>query len=120
MKHIQQPKDSFLCGQCCVAMITGKSLNDVISVIGNGKTNTKQVLEMLGSFAEATELKRNYHNNLSKRCILKVTWSDGRTHWVVKWDDKVHDPFLPIGHSYMDYIEMIYGNGRITSHLKLK
>lgn len=54
MMHVKQPADSSLCGQCCVAMIAGISLEEAIKVVGHQKKSgtwtkeLKSALESLG------------------------------------------------------------------------
>lgn len=34
MQLISQPPGSLICGQCCIAMVTGRSLDDVVAFMG--------------------------------------------------------------------------------------
>lgn len=117
MKHIQQPSGSSICGQCCVAMITGLDLNSVISQLGNGKTTIKKLLTIISIYTKGTKMMRNFYGTPPKDCLMKLKWGDGRTHWVLRWDSMVHDPVLDKAYHYLQYLKMIEGDGRITSYL---
>lgn len=112
--HIQQPPDSNLCGQCCVAMVARVPLEDVIAVMGTrGRTRTRQVAAALrhyGFSCPRNSLTRihpslvhsvDFTNVYVQRCILKVLYpwagdmKDMRGHWVLIWDGVVHDPAIP-------------------------
>ena len=79
--HLQQPKDSHLCGQTCVAMITGVSIEKSIEVFGTrGGTRTKQVVAALRKFGIATVTPRLVRWNGQQRppdyAILHMIWKN--------------------------------------------
>ena len=46
MKLVTQPPNSKLCGQCCVAMLAGITLDESIQIIGHQKgTRTKDLVK---------------------------------------------------------------------------
>lgn len=96
IKHIKQPENSNTCGHYCVAMITGKPLEDVIKVIGHTKgTYTREIVAALQHFGLkplSTRLKR-FTSTVPATCIVKMkflnTW---RSHWILVVDGWIYDP----------------------------
>lgn len=123
MIYTRQPKDSSLCGQSCVAMVTGKTLEEVIEIFGTrGQTNTKKLCTALKTIQDFTPVRLTRVSNTSVLpylCILKILWADGRSHWVVYKKKKIYDP--AVGVYKLDKYELkIEGKGRITSYLEIK
>ncbi len=87
--------------------------------MGSGKTSTKHLLLQLGLYAGDSKLRKKLSGSVFFRCIMKVKWNDGRTHWILNWNSKIHDPILDQGYEYSDYVKMISGKGVITSYLLL-
>lgn len=50
MKLVMQPKDSRLCGQACIAMLTNSPLEDVIGMIGQTLTTWNELYSALFQF----------------------------------------------------------------------
>ena len=112
MKFITQPNKSYYCGQCCVAMVAGVSLEDAIEVVGNKKgTNTKQLHKALTHYGincgSKNRLKpiRGNLSLLPHTAILKIklAWKKRNWHWVLKCGDKVYDPSAKIPISIKRY-----------------
>jgi hypothetical protein len=116
-----QPRNSNLCGQTCVAMVTEKTVEKICGMIGHShSTRTAelaQVLEWFG-FPCENELRRiRKGGRIPSNCLLKVTFrmkgGDGRrpirrSHWMLRWDGRTYDPDprpVPIG--------------EVTSYLKI-
>lgn len=123
MKLITQPKDSTVCGQCCVAMVTGKSLKKVIEIFGHShSTRTKELynaLRNLGFKCVDSRLKRFTNNTALPRFgILKITydWRKNNGHWVVIKNFMIYCPSDGISH----WTTYGFSKGRITSFLEIK
>lgn len=104
IRFIQQPPGSNLCGQACVAMILGKSLEEVIKVIGSNKTKTAQLISILESngFNCYPSLRRvfmgwsEYVIKNKAYAIVKVPCaynSKKSSHWILYYDGKIYDPY---------------------------
>lgn len=105
------------CGQACIAMITGKDVNQVIKDMKtNGSTSIGQLIEAL-DFYGIKHAERN--TRISKKnpaphnySILTVHTDSGYTHWTLLFDNKYYDPEFGI-------IDGNYPHGKITSFLAI-
>lgn len=94
---IRQPILSNLCGQCCVAMATGISLQDSIDEFGSkGATRTKQLVAVLrrrGVKCDDRLRLIGQNRTLPANCIIKMKFV-GRAmgHWILKLGDLYLDP----------------------------
>lgn len=75
-----------LCGQCCVAMLAGVRLDDVISVMGRGRASWSKILEALDyygiSYAGKAVYPRDKSFQLPHCCIVNndnsfLLWYEG-------------------------------------------
>jgi hypothetical protein len=93
---IKQPDNSNLCGQACVAMIAGISLDESIKLFNSkGKTNTKQLCYILRERGISCSDKaiRIKNNNKPKFCILKIHYAGYKhLHWCIWNNNKYYDP----------------------------
>lgn len=116
MELIKQPSFE-TCGQACVAMITGKDINDVIrDMKTSGSTSIGQLIEILDKY-EIRHAERNIRISKKnpkpyKYSILTVHANGGYTHWVLFYNDKYYDPEFGL-------IEGEYTYGKITSFLEI-
>ena len=116
MELIMQPTFS-TCGQACIAMITGKDIEEVIrDMKTDGPTSIGQLMEIL-DFYDIKHAERN--KRISKKnpvpyeySILTVHTNAGYTHWTLLYDHKYFDPEFGV-------IEGEYTHGRITSFLEI-
>ena len=114
MKLIMQPTDT-TCGQACIAMITGKSIDEVIKDMKtDGPTSIGQLIEILDSYG-VKHAEKNVR--ISKKnpipfevSILTIHTNAGYTHWALLFDKKYYDPEFGL-------IEGEYTYGKITSFL---
>lgn len=121
MKIVMQPEGSSLCGQSCVAMIAGVSLEDSIAAFGKrGGTRTKEVAKALSVFGIKSKdcLTRITKTNVpSEKCIVHVVWRNSqgkpRGHWIVRYQGQYYDPGNGILNDYQ--IEW----GKLTSFLEI-
>lgn len=105
MKLVEQPEGSSLCGQACIAMVTGSSLERAVFVVGhkNGTYTSDLIkaIRVLGCDC-ADRLRRISKQRpvLPKRCIVSIVkWvGEGPTrrqrkgHWILSWDGVIYDP----------------------------
>jgi len=116
MELIMQPTSS-TCGQACIAMITGKSVEEVIKDMKtDGATSIGQLIEILDVYGigHAERNKRISKKNPVpyKYSILTVHTDAGYTHWMLLFDNKYYDPEFGL-------IEGKYTHGKITSFLEI-
>lgn len=119
---VRQPDDSTICGQCCVAMLTGASLRKVINLVGHKHgTKTKELAKVIRRLGyDCGDRLVRFKNSLRlvtvERALLKLTPPEGRNwHWVVWADHKVYDP---CHHEPIDSVHC-YISGRVTSFLEV-
>jgi hypothetical protein len=123
VKMVTQPKGSSICGQCCVAMVTNRPIEEVIKVVGHKhSTRTRELHAALKIFKVVSDKKltRNSSNVFfSKTAILKITydWRKNNGHWVVYKNGVVYCPSGEINH-WTEYLKTP-SMGRITSFLKI-
>ena len=116
MELIMQPT-STTCGQACIAMIAGKSVDEVIKDMKtDGPTSIGQLIEIL-DFYGIKHAERN--KRISKKnpvpyehSILTVHTNEGYTHWTLCYDREYFDPEFGL-------IEGEYPHGKITSFLEI-
>ncbi|MDO7888276.1 hypothetical protein [Hymenobacter cheonanensis] len=88
MKLITQPEGSTVCGQCCVAMIVGVSLNSCLTVFCHDWATSPKVLRWALKYYHYTPARRLLKIKLPALlpdlCILKLTYPFQQMgHWVV-------------------------------------
>ncbi len=94
---VYQPKGSVLCGQACVAMISGVPLKTAIDVIGHiCTTHTNELISALRRLNVQcdSKLRRpSAQKPFPPFAILKISFPGKRNwHWVVRWNGKIYDP----------------------------
>lgn len=116
MQLVMQPTFE-TCGQACIAMITGKEIEEVIrDMKTSGATSIGQLIEIL-DFYGVKHAERNTRiskkNPVPHPCsILTVHTNAGYTHWTLLYDGKYYDPEFGL-------IDGEYKYGKITSFLAI-
>lgn len=114
INYIKQPTD-YLCGQTCVAMLAGVTVEEVVSVMendkGTGKKDIEKALNYYGISQARTMTKADNSSVLPKVCILKVLLPQ-YGHWILYYDGKYYDPEFGV-------MEELYHKARIQSYLKI-
>lgn len=116
MELVMQPNPA-ACGQACIAMITGREIEEVIKDMKtSGSTSIGQLMEIL-DFYGIEHAERN--TRISKKnpvpyeySILMVHTNAGYTHWTLLYDSKYYDPEFGL-------IDGEYTHGKITSFLAI-
>lgn len=116
MELVWQPTKT-TCGQACIAMITGQTVEDIIRVMKtDGPTSIGQLIEALDHF-EVRHAQKN--TRISKKnpvpppfSLLTVHTDAGYTHWVLFFGGKYYDPEFGL-------IDGDYPHGKITSFLAI-
>ena len=117
---VRQPADAGLCGQACVAMIAGVSLQAAITAVGHARrngSNTRELaagLQRLGVRTAGNRL-RALRGQLPERALIALRRNGERNpykfHWMLQWDGAVYDPD--------DLWPGFYSDWRITSYLRI-
>lgn len=113
MNHVVQDKPSN-CGQSCVAMLAGITIELAEKIIGHGhETRTRELVAALRSLGIqcGDRLRRmTPYTELPATAIVKVVrYRHGRpcvhdAHWVVRHDGDIYDPAATRGQAlYMDH-----------------
>ena len=114
IRYLKQPTE-YLCGQACVAMIAGVSVDDVIRVMDNdgstGKKDIERALDHYGIGQAKTMTKADNDTPLPPVCILKVLLP-GYSHWVLYHHGKYYDPEFGL-------LDELYPKAKIRSYLEL-
>ena len=112
---MKQPSFS-ACGQACIAMITGKKIEEVIKDMKtSGPVNIGQLMDILDFYgiAHASKNRRiSRKNSVPYLSILTVDTNAGYTHWRLLYNQKYNDPEFGL-------IEGDYSYGKITSFLEI-
>lgn len=116
MNLVTQPEGSNLCGQACVATITGIGLERAISVFGTrGCTTTKQVVAALRKLGIpcADTLTRIKGQSKPPLCMVVLHFAGEKfKHWTVYHQGLYYDPSMGIGDTYSEGV-------RETSYLEI-
>lgn len=118
MKLVKQPKDSNLCGQACVAMLCGLTLEQAILLVGTrGKTHTKPLKKALRAFGVHCG-DRRVRGMPNKDETALLFWKGGGTkgHWMVWHKGKYYDPVAGVFRRVPRWLS----ESRVTSHLKVE
>lgn len=121
MEVVRQPQGSSLCGQACVAMLCGISLEQAIKEFGSkGRTTASQLASVLVRHGYMTGSKaiRHYSRSVDdlprKTLIVKFTSKQGR-HWVLYRDGKWYDPAVGVFRKVPKYL--VDSGARPTSYV---
>jgi hypothetical protein len=98
-----QPHDSGVCGQTCVAMAAGVSIDAAVAAVGVSSSNDEggtfaddmvRGLQKLGvKCGQPTEYGRRGSKRLRQLPERAIMGIDGyQQHWVLLWDGFVYDP----------------------------
>lgn len=114
INYIKQPTD-YLCGQACVAMLAGVTVEEVIAVMqndkGTGKKDIERALNHYGIKQAKTMTKADNASVLPKVCILKVLLPK-YAHWLLFYDGKYYDPEFGL-------TDALYPKARIQFYLEI-
>lgn len=106
IEHLYQPYQSNLCGQTCVAMVVGRKIEDVIAIIGRGKTRTsdlKKALNMFDFYCSDRAERIRKEQSLPQLAIARLHYTGIKeSHWTVICEGKFYDPAYGITDKYPD------------------
>ena len=119
---VRQPPGTRLCGQACLAMLTGRSLEEAVETVGHCRgTKTKELAKALRSLGSSCGDrlvpfgKRGVPEGF--RGLGKLRSGSGSWHWVVLWDSYAIDPLVgrPVLLQAWQPVD-----GRLTSGLEVR
>lgn len=115
MELVMQPNPA-ACGQACIAMITGRPVEEVIKTMKTaGPTSIGQLIEALDHYGVAHAEK---NRRISKKNPVPAAYSiltvhmPEYTHWVVYSGGKYYDPEFGL-------LDQCHPAGRVTSFLAI-
>lgn len=136
MNLVVQPVQSNLCGQACVAMLVNQSLDDVIKIMGRGKTSytdMRTALAWFGHTLGVTNRCRAFINLDGVRSLchnytllrLHFTGVKNKSHWVIfdLREDMIYDPSLKhpaYRDDYERYMQLPMFDAYFTSYAYIK
>ena len=100
INYIRQPKGSGLCGQSCLAMILGVSLERAIEILGHAKKggstfseHRKVLIEQGYKLGEVTKVDNRKKHELPDFAYVRIAFGSRRTgHAVLHYKGKFYDP----------------------------
>lgn len=118
MQLLRQPKGSRTCGQHCVAIVSGITIDESVRRFGHKHgTKTKELIAVLcdlGFITTPKLIRLSPCQKLPHLCILKVRWAKG-SHWVVYNNGIIMDPAHGL-YEYSNKTIKILG-GKFSSYL---
>lgn len=107
IKQLYQPEDSNLCGQTCVAMLAGVSLDEAIEAVGTRAGTCgpalHKALKKFGIKTSKKSIRTKRNGIIPENCIARVrTKGSTGCHWILIWNSGVYDPLK--GGSGYEYI----------------
>lgn len=112
--YIKQPTNE-QCGQACVAMLAGVTVEEVVAVMNNGggtgKKDIERALNHYGIRQAKTMTKADNTTVLPRVCILKVLLPK-YGHWVLYYDGKYYDPEFGL-------MEVLHPKARVQFYLEI-
>lgn len=106
IKYVRKPEETNHCAAACVAMVTGKSIEETVSAFkdNTGVANTKEVADALHSFGIECEDKLtriNEKTSLPDTCLVKLRIGKyTNTRWAVWHNGRYYDPEYGITADY--------------------
>jgi len=122
---LRQPT-KMTCGQTCVAMVAGISVDEAIQVIGKtGGTHGSDLIRGMKKLGVACSKKSKVTDGLTlpKRAILRQKLRDRKKkwggHWVLYLDGIIYDPGPGISMPVAEYRDQLMQKLRFTSYITL-
>lgn len=113
--HYRKQPTEYLCGQACVAMLAGVTVEEVVSVMendkGTGKKDIERALNHYGIRQAKTMTRADNTSALPAVCILKVLMP-GYDHWVLYYDGTYYDPEFGV-------MKELHQKARVQSYLEI-
>lgn len=123
MQHIRQPTENS-CGQTCLAMYLGVSVETVLKDLPDRKRGTysKEAINYLRRQGVrcADRLTSAHQRVLPKIALVRIVWPNKKGHLVLKVGESWFDPLLPAPfYGTLPPTREWSGGGRVASFLEL-
>ncbi len=118
IKFLNQPYCSKKCGQTCLAMITGKTLEQVCSELDKYwetsiSDDLQPYLENNGYKTKLVKSNKLTFEDSPNNSIIRMCFENGSGHFIVKANNKYYEPTRGI-------IEQLIGHFRVTHYLSFE
>lgn len=126
IKHVSQPPGSRFCGQACVAMVLGCSLDDARQLMPyNRATRTRDLLNVLERSAVDSRMRTVRDKPIQEPAIVRAyDTRRGRSaigHLVLFAAGKVHDPEWSAPLSRAEWVRRLHREGwAVASYLRVR
>lgn len=94
IQHLYEP-DRLQCGQAVLAMLSGRSIDDIINLVGTERETTlndmKRAFEMLGISYENERRQAQNKNGLPQVALLSLE-TPKCWHWSLYYGGRFYDP----------------------------
>ncbi|SED21689.1 hypothetical protein SAMN04489761_4656 [Tenacibaculum sp. MAR_2009_124] len=112
---IPQPFNSMLCGQACLAMIMGKTINEICKDLGKDWSTCIQsdIMPFLNRNGYKTRLIKGVDidfDEVPNSSIIRIAYPNEKAHFIIKSETKYIDPDYGI-------IQEVKANRKITHYL---
>ena len=113
IKFIEQPYHSQKCGQTCLSMITGKSIEEICKILGKDwltslDNDIQTYLDRNGYCTQLISSKNLSFKETPNNSIIRVCYPNGNGHFVLKLNDKIYDPSVGIIYQMLAYIKITH------------
>ncbi len=118
--HVEQPRDSDLCGAACVAMALGIPLQEAIERMGHQHpVRNWEVVKALGREGRFKRFPKAGLSALPKPCLLRVRWFKWH-HLVLMTNEYIHDPSYATSVTLEGWLQVVERRkGRVVSYFPL-
>lgn len=113
INFIEQPYHSQKCGQTCLAMITGISIDEICREIGKDWLTSldgdlQSFLNKKGYETRMISGKNLKFKEIKNNSIIRVCYPNGNGHFVIKSANKIYDPSVGIIQEMIAYIKITH------------
>ncbi|PKH52417.1 hypothetical protein CXF68_17720 [Tenacibaculum sp. Bg11-29] len=113
INFIEQPYHSQKCGQTCLSMITGKSIDKICKYLGKDwltsiESDLQNFLNRNGYKTRLISGKNLAFKEVTNNSIVRVCYPNGSGHFVLKTDNKIFDPSVGIIFKMLAYVKITH------------
>lgn len=118
LTFVAQPFHSMQCGQACLAMITGKSIEKICNELGKHWSTSidSDMMPYLTNLGFKTRLVKGSDIDFTEvpnNSIIRIAYPNEKGHFIIKNNDKFYDPSIGV-------LTQILANRKITHYLTYK
>lgn len=113
INFIEQPYHSQKCGQTCLSMITGSSIDEICKSLGKDwltsiESDLQHFLNSNGYSTRLTSGRNLQFKEVANNSIIRVCYPNGNGHFVLKKDNKIFDPSVGIIEEMLAYVKITH------------